>query len=266
MYAQWTANTLTVTYNSQSGSAVASGSVTTGSTLALPAAPTRAGYTFTGWYAAATGGVALTSGYSPSNTANFTLYAQWSANTIKVTYNSQSGSAVASGSFKTGSTLTLPKDPTRAAYGFNGWFTAATGGTSVVSGYSPTNTADFTLYAQWSKSSEQPAGVSIANITFASGSSALVAATRKILDKNIKEILKSNRKIINLAGFTDSKGSAAANLRLSKARALTVQTYLEKGLKGYKVKFNLSFYGSKGAVGTSAAAQAASRRVQIFVR
>ena len=266
LYAQWTANTLTVTYNSQSGSAVANGTCMTGSTLTLPAAPTRAGYTFSGWFTSPTGGTALVSGFSPSFIANFTLYAQWIAKTVNVTFNSQSGSAVASSTFTVGSTLTLPAEPTRSGYGFNGWFTAATGGTSVNSGYSPTNTADFTLYAQWNKSSEKPAGVSIANITFASGSSDLVAATRSILDSAIKEIIKNKKTTINLAGFTDSKGSAAANLILSKNRAVTVQKYLEKGLKSYKVKFNLSYYGSAKSVGTSAAAQALSRRVEIFVK
>ena len=46
-----------------------------GSTITLPAAPTFAGHTFNGWFAAASGGTALTSPYTL--TTSTTLYAQW---------------------------------------------------------------------------------------------------------------------------------------------------------------------------------------------
>lgn len=150
LYAKWTANTNVVTYDAQGGTSVTSGSVTTGATLTLPSAPSRAGYAFRGWFVAATGGTALVSGYTPTNTSAFTLYSQWNANTNTVTYNPQGGAAVTSGSVATGSTLALPSAPSRSGYTFNGWFEAATGGTALVSGYTPTNTAAFTLYAQWS--------------------------------------------------------------------------------------------------------------------
>ena len=55
-YAQWTANVNTVAFNTQGGSAVSSLSWSTGTSLTLPAAPTRSGYTFNGWYDASTGG------------------------------------------------------------------------------------------------------------------------------------------------------------------------------------------------------------------
>ena len=71
------------------------------------AAPTRPGYTFTGWFELASGATALVSGYSPTNTESFTLYAQWSANTNSVTYNSQGGSAVTAGSFITGAEVVV---------------------------------------------------------------------------------------------------------------------------------------------------------------
>ena len=81
LYAQWTANTLTVTHNSQGGSAIANGTTTTGGSIASsPGSPTRAGYTFNGWYAATTGGTAISFPYTHGQTSNFTLYAQWTAN------------------------------------------------------------------------------------------------------------------------------------------------------------------------------------------
>jgi len=82
LYAQWTANTLTVTYNSQSGSSITAGSTSTGGSIAtLPGPPTRTGYTFAGWFVATSGGLAITFPYAHGQTANFTLYAQWTAAT-----------------------------------------------------------------------------------------------------------------------------------------------------------------------------------------
>ena len=74
-------NTKTVTYNSNGGNAVNPGSVNVsgGGSTSLPT-PTRNGYTFNGWYTAASGGNKVGNGgsaYTP--TADITLYAQWTA-------------------------------------------------------------------------------------------------------------------------------------------------------------------------------------------
>ena len=100
LYAQWTANTYTVAYNKNGGSGVmTSGTHTYDATKSLTAnAFTRTGYTFTGWNTKADG-----SGTSYANQANVlnmtsinddtvTLYAQWTANTYTVLYNSNGGS------------------------------------------------------------------------------------------------------------------------------------------------------------------------------
>ena len=92
--AQWNANaTITISFNSEGGSAVSAVTGLEGTTVTLPAAPTYAGYTFAGWFTAPSGGTALTSPYTLS--ASTTLDAQWSANpTITISFNSEGGSAV----------------------------------------------------------------------------------------------------------------------------------------------------------------------------
>ena len=88
LYAQWIANTLTVTYNSQNGSPISNGSTTSGGSIASsPGTPTRDGYTFNGWFAASTGGSAITFPYAHGQTVNFTLYAQWEATSYAVTWD-----------------------------------------------------------------------------------------------------------------------------------------------------------------------------------
>jgi uncharacterized repeat protein (TIGR02543 family) len=81
LYAKWTANSLTVTYDSQGGSSIANGTTTVGGSISSsPGTPTRDGYTFNGWFVASSGGSAITFAYTHGQTANFTLYAQWTAN------------------------------------------------------------------------------------------------------------------------------------------------------------------------------------------
>jgi uncharacterized repeat protein (TIGR02543 family) len=143
----------TVTFNSAGGSAVASISGLDGTTITLPAAPTRAGYGFDGWFAASSGGSALTSPYTLAGSV--TLYAHWTANaTDTVTFNSAGGSAVASISGLDGTTITLPAAPTRAGYGFDGWFAASSGGSALTSPY--TLAGSVTLYAHWTANARPP--------------------------------------------------------------------------------------------------------------
>ena len=151
LYAQWTPNNLVVTHDSQGGSSIANGSTGTGAAITTsPGTPTRDGYTFNGWFAASTGGTAITFPYTHARTANFTLYAQWSPNNLVVTHDSQGGSTIANDSTGTGAAITTsPGTPTRDGYTFNGWFAAATGGTAITFPYTHARTANFTLYAQW---------------------------------------------------------------------------------------------------------------------
>ncbi|MFZ9804565.1 MAG: InlB B-repeat-containing protein, partial [Ilumatobacteraceae bacterium] len=49
-----------------------------GVVTSAPVAPTRTGYVFTGWFAASTGGSAISFPYTHGRTGSFTLYARWS--------------------------------------------------------------------------------------------------------------------------------------------------------------------------------------------
>ena len=150
LYAQWSTN-VPVSFDANGGECGTSADSYDGVTpITLPAA-TRAGHAFNGWYTAASGGTKVGNAgasYTPTEPAK--LFAQWAAYTV--TYNANSGS-VSPSSLSAGSdgSVTLPT-PTRTGYTFNGWYTAASGGTKVGSaGESYTPTADITLYAQWTQ-------------------------------------------------------------------------------------------------------------------
>ena len=154
LYAQWTANALTVTFDSQLGSAITAGATTTGSSIeASPGTPSRTGYGFAGWFTASSGGAAISFPYAHGQTASFVLYAQWTANTLTVTYDSQLGSAITAGSTTTGGSIASPDTPSRTGYGFAGWFAEASGGTQISFPFAHGQTSSFTLYAQWTANS-----------------------------------------------------------------------------------------------------------------
>lgn len=51
----------------------------------LPTDPTRDGYTFAGWFTAASDGTQITAGEAHNQTTDFTLYAQWTENPVTTT-------------------------------------------------------------------------------------------------------------------------------------------------------------------------------------
>ncbi len=157
LYAKWAAATFTITYKAGADGTGADiiQSFVFGNTATLKdeTAPiTRAGYSISGWAATDRGAQTRALSSSYSSAANIILYPVWSANTNVVTYDEQGGSSVSNGSFSTGSTLTLPAASVRSGYTFQGWYTAASGGTRLGSAgatITPSATSDLPVYAQW---------------------------------------------------------------------------------------------------------------------
>ena len=123
--------------------------------VTLPTPNARTGYTFAGWYTAASGGTskgAAGAKYTP--TAATTLYAHWTPITRTVSFNANGGTGAPSSQTKTyDQALTLSgTKPTRIGHTFLGWSTSstATAATWGAGGTFSTNiTANTTLYAVW---------------------------------------------------------------------------------------------------------------------
>ena len=151
LYAVWKPNTYTVTYDARSGSvSPASKSVTYDSTYGTLATSTRTGYTFAGWFTAASGGSQITSSTKVTTAGNHTLYARWTPNTYTVSYNANGGSVSPTSNTVTyGGTLGTLPTPTRTGYTFDGWFTKISGGTQCTSSTILTAASNITIYAHW---------------------------------------------------------------------------------------------------------------------
>jgi uncharacterized repeat protein (TIGR02543 family)/LPXTG-motif cell wall-anchored protein len=91
---------LTVVFDSQGGSAIADGETFTGESVDDPGRPTRAGYTFGGWFTAPTGGEEVDFPFVHGQTEDFTLFARWELNALATTGVSGSSlSMIALGAF-----------------------------------------------------------------------------------------------------------------------------------------------------------------------
>lgn len=146
LYAKFTINSYTVTFNTDGGSSVASQTVNYGAKASRPANPTKTGYNFVNWYT----DVSYSTVFNFDNpiTSNITVYAKFQIITYTITFNSNGGSAVASQGVNHGSTVSRPHDPTKTDHWeFVNWYTDS--GLQNVYNFSASVTSSFTLYAKW---------------------------------------------------------------------------------------------------------------------
>ncbi|MCQ2342450.1 MAG: InlB B-repeat-containing protein, partial [Paludibacteraceae bacterium] len=150
--------TFTVTFDTQGGSTV--GSLTepsVGAGIILPAAPTKNGYTFKGWYAAATGGEpvgAVGSNYKPSS--NCTLYAQWTAIVYDITYYAEKDFAcektldyLEPKKYTIETTTPFPTTATKTGYTFEKWWKYSNSEWKEAPETPKGYYGNFKLYASW---------------------------------------------------------------------------------------------------------------------
>jgi len=159
LYARWSC---TVTFDAQGGSPTPpTQSVTAGSKATQPPTnPTRAGYTFAGWYTSTS--YSIQWNFNSNVTANMTLYARWTANAYTIAYsaNGGSGTTMTTTPCTYGSSCVLGANSyVRTNYAFAGWATSQANANSgnvayanvqSVSNLTTTAGATVTLYAAWS--------------------------------------------------------------------------------------------------------------------
>jgi uncharacterized repeat protein (TIGR02543 family) len=152
LYARWTANEYTVTFDANGGDIPSPASMQVtydGTYVSLPIV-TQTGYTFDGWFTAKTGGNKVEATDKVEITGDATLYAHWTANKYTVTFDACGGTPTPESMPVTydGTYGSLPV-VTQTGYTFEGWFTEETGGSRIESSTTVKITGNITLYAHW---------------------------------------------------------------------------------------------------------------------
>ena len=142
-WAKWTVNQYTITFDTDGGSEVAPITQDYGSAITAPAAPTREGYTFTGWDKTIP---------ATMPAGDMTITAQWTVNQYTITYDLDGGTAEGNPDTYTVETdaFTL-KNPTRPGYTFTGWSgTGLTGEDNLTVTIPKGSTGNRSYTAHWS--------------------------------------------------------------------------------------------------------------------
>jgi uncharacterized repeat protein (TIGR02543 family) len=212
LFAIWTLNQYTVTFNTNGGSSVPSQTVSHGDGAGRPANPTKTGYTFEDWY----DDYGLPYDFSTPVTGNTDLYAQWNPITYTVTYNKNAADAAGDmpdSDFTYGESQNLRTNTfTRTGYTFAGWATASAGAVAFTGGQSvsdltTTAGATVTLWAVWVLDGTQTYTV-IYNANGGSGSMA-----NSTFSVGVPQTLRANtftRTGYTFSGWAETAAGAAA--------------------------------------------------------
>jgi len=167
LYAKWSKESYTVTFDTNGGSEVLAQEVGYNELVKAPVAPTKTGYTFDGWHK----DNKLTIPWDFAKdivTKNVTLYAKWTKDNTsgggsggsegsgggsshyKITFDSNGGSEVPPQTVDYNDLVKAPTTPVKEGYQFDGWYKDK----ELENAWDFAKdkvTADITLYAKWTK-------------------------------------------------------------------------------------------------------------------
>jgi len=211
VYAKWTINQFTMSFNSNGGSAVAPITKDYMALLSSPH-PTKSGYTFGGWHS----DIDLTVRYviSTMPAANITLYAKWNINTYQVIFQTNGGSVVASLPVVYDEVYTLPDTiPTKNGYTFAGWYADVALTTIADGGIMPAS--NVTVYAKWTPNPY--------TITFnTNGGSAITPITQDYMTEVVAPAAPTRGSYVFAGWFSDVELTQAYTFATMPAENITV--------------------------------------------
>ena len=188
LYAHWTPNTYTVTFDANGGTcSTTSKTVTYSLTYGTLPTPTRDGHAFNGWFTDVEDGQQISSSDVVTTTSNLSLYAHWTVGGCLIMFNANGGSVSPETQTVTYGEIynTLPT-PTKAGYSFVGWFTARDGGSQILPTDTVMVTGSQTVYAHWTPRSytvtfdaNEGVGSTAKAVTYAAAVGELPSVTRE---------------------------------------------------------------------------------------
>jgi uncharacterized protein (TIGR02145 family)/uncharacterized repeat protein (TIGR02543 family) len=150
LYARWTVQTYRVSFEANGGSAVTAQDVAYNGFATVPAAPTKNGYSFGGWYISNT----LTTEFDFASTpivAARVVYAKWNRETYTITYVLNGGTLPTANptSYNVESPITTLNNPVKIDSTFTGWYTTSSLTGTAVTQIPIGSYGNKTLYAGW---------------------------------------------------------------------------------------------------------------------
>ncbi len=151
LYGKWTIITYDITYYLNDGTNSSNPSdYTVETTTIILDIPTRAGYTFDGWYEASDFSGTEVTEIANGSVGNLDLFAKWILDTYTITYNLNGGvNGTNPGTYTVITPTITLEEPTREGYTFGGWYLASDFSGSEVTGIVLGSTDNLELYAKW---------------------------------------------------------------------------------------------------------------------
>lgn len=195
--------------------------------------PTKDGYTFKGWYTKGDNSVNVTAAYQKTNADNVIVVARWEAKPYTITFDANKGTCTEkTRTAYVDSAIGALPNATRSYYTFDGWFTAAEGGTKVTADYSKKTDAALTLYAHWTPNSYTM------KFNGNGGTAELTAKTGKV-DQAIGDLPKASREYYTFAGwFTAASGGTAITNTYVHNTDKEITVYAQWKASPYTINFN----------------------------
>lgn len=218
---------VTVTFDSDGGSAVASQTVTIGNKVEKPDNPTKDGYTFYGWY----NGDELWAFEHYHIESELTLKARWIPNaapgstTYTVSFDSGSSDSFSDQIIEEGQYAINPGKPTKTGYTFIGWYNGETQWNFI----SDKVTQDLTLSARWSKDN-------IAVVSFDTDCDTVIPS--QIININAKAIKPENPSLKGWDFVGWYNGDTEWNFGDSVTENMTLTAKWERNTSRAEIKFD----------------------------
>jgi len=248
LYAEWSLDTYKVTYELNEGKNDETNPVSYNihtETIVLKN-PTRAGYTFIGWY--------LDSGFKnkldkivKGSTGDITLYAKWTANANIVRFDANGGTGTMEPIIvNTDDSVALPSNQfKRKGYTFGGWKSVSDENIGVEfengSTYAMGTESEYTLYAVWFKNTYR--------ITYELGGGTNNTENPQTYTVTNEIVLVSpTRNGYEFAGWANVENEMLENNTISKGTVGDIVLYAKWSPKKFTVSYHANADGSTGSM------------------
>ena len=221
LYAKWTINQYTISFESNGGSLVNSITRDYGTSINQPQNPFKSGYMFGGWYTDQSLETPIDFDTMPA--ANMTLYAEWLRT---LNFETNGAATINSITFRPGENLIQPNTPSKIGHTFAGWYSNITLTTPFTFGSMPDQ--NVTLYAKWTVNSY--------TISFEMNGGNLINDLTLTYDQTIlitSEITKIGHTFIGW--YTDASLTSLFTLTIMPAQNFTL--YAKWEINSYTISF-----------------------------